>query len=144
MPFVTVNILTIHTKMKKLITTGLFLMAFLAGKAQKVENIYINLYTDSLKKGTHNYINVDAKMTDGSWRPLTSKDIKFESDYGKFDGNDLVLPEEPTVKKVTVAVTLKENPQKTEKITIAIKQKPDPKLPAYDADAEMRSGRARR
>ena len=130
--------------MKKIFITGLFLIGFLMSKAQKVESIHYNLYTDSLKKGVHNYINVDGKMSDGTWRPLTAKELKFESDYGKFDGNDLVLPENPAVKKVTVCVTLKDNPQKTEKITIAIKQKPDPVLPTYDPDAEMRSGKRRR
>jgi len=118
-------------------------MAFVAAQAQKVESIHFNLYTDSLKKGVHNYINVDGKMSDGNWKPLTSKELKFDSDYGKFDGNDLVLPENPLVKKVTVTVTLKDNPQKTEKITIAIKQKPDPMLPNYDLDASMRSKRRR-
>jgi len=129
--------------MKKNLFTGLFLMAFVAAQAQKVESIHFNLYTDSLKKGVHNYINVDGKMSDGNWKPLTSKELKFDSDYGKFDGNDLVLPENPLVKKVTVTVTLKDNPQKTEKITIAIKQKPDPMLPNYDLDASMRSKRRR-
>ena len=129
--------------MKKILVTGLFLIGFMASKAQKVESIHYNLYTDSLKKGVHNYINVDGKMTDGSWKPLTAKELKFESDYGKFEGNDLVLPENPSVKTVTVTVTLKENPKKSEKIAIAIKQKPDPMLPTYDPDAEMRSRRKR-
>lgn len=130
--------------MKKILVTGLFLIGFLGGKAQKVESIHYNLYTDSLKKGVHNYINVDGKMSDGSWRPLTAKELKFESDYGKFEGNDLVLPENPTVKLVNVTVTVKDDPKKSEKICIAIKQKPDPMLPTYDADAEMRSKPRRR
>jgi hypothetical protein len=42
----------------------LFLFFFLflfsaSAKAQKVESIYVNLYTDSLKKGTYNYINIE-------------------------------------------------------------------------------------
>lgn len=130
--------------MKKFLVAVLFLTGFMASKAQKVESIHYNLYTDSLKKGVHNYINVDAKMNDGSWRPLTARELKFESDYGKFEGNDLVLPDNPTVKKVTITATLKDNPQKSEKVTIAIKQKPDPILPTYDADAEMRSSRRKR
>lgn len=129
--------------MKKILVTGLILLGFLGSQAQKVDNIYINLYTDSLKKGVHNYINVDGKMTDGTWRPLTAKELKFESDYGKFDGNDLVLPENPSVKCVNVTVTLKDDPNKTKKVTIAIKQLPDPILPTYDPDAEMRSKRRR-
>lgn len=115
----------------------------MASKAQKVDSFFINLYTDSLKKGTHNYINVDGKLSNGNWVPLTSKELNFTSDYGKFEGNDLVLPENPKVKSVTVTVSLKDDPKKTETKTIFIKQKPDPILPAYDPDAEMRSRRRR-
>lgn len=130
--------------MKKIFVTFLFAAGFLLANAQKVESIHFHLYTDSLKKGVHNYINVDGKMGDGSWVPLTSKELKFETDYGKFEGNDLVLPDNPSVKKVTVTISLKNDPKKTETITIAIKQKADPMLPTYDADAEMRSNRRRR
>ncbi len=120
--------------MRKFFIAILFLGGFVAAKAQSVESIHFNLYTDSIKKGTHNYINIDGKMSDGSWRPLTNKELKFSSDYGSFDGNSLVLPENPTVKKVTVTVSLKMNPQKTKEITIWIKQNPDPDLPKYDPD----------
>lgn len=130
--------------MKKFLLVGLLLAGFVSARAQTVDSFFINLYTDSLKKGTHNYINVDGKMTDGTWKPLTSKELTFATDYGKFDGNDLVLPENPSVKCVTVTVCLKNNPKKTEKIKIAIKQKPDPMLPSYDPDAEMRSRRRSR
>jgi hypothetical protein len=34
-------------------------------KAQKVDSIFFHPYTDSLKKGTYNYINVDGKLSDG-------------------------------------------------------------------------------
>jgi len=119
----------------------LLMMVALSLKAQRTESIHFNLYTDSLKKGTYNYINVDGKMSDGSWRPMTGKDLKFTSDYGKFEGNSLVLPDEPTVKKITVTATLKENPKMTQNITIWIKQKPDPPLPAYEADTPRRGRR---
>lgn len=128
-------------EMRKFFITILFLGGFVAAKAQSVESIHFNLYTDSSKKGTHNYINIDGKMSDGSWRPLTNKELKFSSDYGSFDGNSLVLPENPTVKKVTVTVSLKSNPQKTKEITIWIKQKPDPDLPKYDPDVSPKRKR---
>lgn len=120
--------------MKQIVVTFLFLTASVLAKAQTVENIFINLYTDSLKKGTHNYINVDGKMSNGSWKPLTANELTFTSDYGTFKGNDLILPDNPTVKKINVTVALKSNPQKTERVTIWIKQKPDPLLPANDQD----------
>lgn len=110
----------------------------IVAKAQQVESIHFHLYTDSLKKGTHNYINIDGKMSDGSWKPLTSKEIDFKSDYGTFKGNDLVLPESTTVHKVTVTATLKNNPKTTKQIVIWIKQTPDPPLPEYNAQEEIR------
>ncbi len=94
--------------------------------AQKVDSIYFHLYTDSLKKGTHNYINVDAKLSNGRWQPLTAKDLTLTTDYGHFSGNDLVLPENPTVKKVTVKAVLKSNEGLWLERTIWIKTIPNP------------------
>ena len=77
-------------------------------------------------------------MSDGSWKPLTSKELTFTTDYGTFDGNDLVLPQHTKMTKVTITVTLKSDVKKTQSKVIAIKQLPDPPLPAYDRDTEMR------
>lgn len=112
----------------KYIFLFIFSICAFSAKAQKIESIHFHLYTDSLKKGVHNYINVDAKMSDGSWKPLTAKDLDFSSDYGKFEGNDLILPTNPLVEKVVISVTLKTNNQYAKQITIWIKQKPDPPL----------------
>ena len=60
--------------------------------AQKVDSIVFHLYTDSLKKGTHNYINVDGKLSNGSWQPMTAKEVKFGSSACEFSGNELVIP----------------------------------------------------
>ncbi len=130
--------------MKKISILIVFIVAGFVSKAQTIESFQFNLYTDSLKKGTHNYINIDAKMSDGSWRPLTEKELFFTADYGTFEKNSLVLPQNPTVKQVTIKVTLKSNPQKTKQITIGIKQKPDPPLAAYDADANPKRRGAKR
>ena len=130
--------------MKKLIYILFLMVAGWTAKAQQIESFYINLYTDSLKKGTHNYINVDGKMSNGSWKPLTSRELVFKTDYGKFEGNDLILPEQPTVEKVQVTVTLKSDASISKKVTIWIKQKPDPPLPAYDRNAESRKSSRKR
>jgi hypothetical protein len=79
-------------------------------KAQKVENIYFNLYTDSLKKGTHNYINVDGKLSNGKWIPLTSKEIQFSASEYSFSGNELIVPMDCKTEKITVKAVLKSNP----------------------------------
>lgn len=124
--------------------TGVFLfLMFLAtgAGAQQIESIHFHLYTDSLKKGTYNYVNVDGKMSDGSWLPLTDKQLRFTTDYGKFEGNSLVLPDAPAVEKVSVTVALKNNPRMTKSTVIWIKQRPDPPLPKYEAETPRRGRR---
>jgi hypothetical protein len=98
----------------------LFLIALacaLQAPAQKVDSIYFNLYTDSLKKGFYNYINVDGKCADGTWMPLDTTQVRLTANTGYFKGNDLfidssykgetvtvkaVLIKEPAISKVTV------------------------------------------
>jgi hypothetical protein len=98
------------------------------GKAQKVDSIYFHLYTDSLKKGTHNYINIDGKLSSGKWKPLTAKEIIFSSSYGIFEGNELILPEESGEEKVTIKAVLKSSPSIWKEITVWIKKKPDTEI----------------
>jgi hypothetical protein len=100
--------------------------------AQKVDSIYFHLYTDSLKKGQHNYINVDGKLSNGRWMPLTAKEIDFSCDLARFQGNELIIPEDFKPEKVTVKAVLKANPSIRKEITIWIKQKPDGPLPTHD------------
>ena len=113
------------------------LLILLAGisaltRAQKIDNIYFHLYTDSLKKGQHNYINVDGKLSNGDWMPLTSKELTFTSSLASFEGNELVIPENFKGEKVTVKAVLKSNPSVWKEITIWIKKMPDPQLPTRD------------
>ena len=101
--------------------------------SQKIDSIFFHLYTDSLKKGTHNYINVDGKLSDGKWMPLTEKEIIFTTTYGEFENNKLVLPPECTQEKLTVKAILKTQPWIWKEITIWIKKKPDDEiLPTKD------------
>src|SRR5687767_15538095 len=110
-----------------LILTFLIMTAAFAG-AQKIDSIFFHLYTDSLKKGTHNYINVDGKTSDGKWKPLTAKDINFTTSYGTLEGTELGLPDNPTVEKRTIKPILKSDPKLWKKITIWIKKKTDDEL----------------
>ena len=114
------------------LSTILILSAFLSN-SQKIDSISFHLYTDSLKKGTHNYINVDGKTSDGKWMPLTAKDIAFTTSYGTFEGTELVLPDNPTVEKLIIKAILKTNPKLWKEVTIWIKRKPDDEmLPTTD------------
>lgn len=111
----------------------LFLLFIVAGinsvNAQKVDSIYFHLYTDSLKKGQHNYINVDGKLSNGNWLPLTAKDLTFSCSDAEFSGNELIIPAAFMLEKVTVRAALKSNPSNWKERTIWIKKLPDPLLP---------------
>lgn len=89
---------------------------------QKVDSIFFNLYTDSLKKGTYNYINVDGKLSDGSYMPMTTKEISLSASAGKFDGNSLYLPPDFRDEKVNVRAILKSDTAFQREITIYIKK----------------------
>lgn len=126
--------------LKKIIPLPCLSLFCLFTHAQKVDSIYFHLYTDSLKKGTHNYINVDGRLSNGRWLPLTSKEIQFSSSAGSFEGNDLILPIDLKEEKVLVKAILKSNTAVWKEITIWIKKKPDPeRLPTKEEI--MRSGK---
>ena len=90
--------------------------------AQKVEGIYFNLYTDSLKKGVHNYINVDGKMSNGSYYPLMSDELVFSSSAGKWSGNSIILDSSFSADSVVITAHLKANPSITKTITVYMKR----------------------
>ena len=117
--------------MKKYLLSLSILCSFVA-KAQKVENIYVNLYTDSLKKGTFNYINIDGRLSNGKYLPLDSSHLIFWASAGKFSGNSLWIDREFSAQKVDVKVSLRENPAIVKEFTIYIKQLPDPELKSMD------------
>ena len=118
----------------RFLLVSVFLTIAAASQAQKVDSIYFHLYTDSLKRGQHNYINVDGKLSNGSWLPMTAKQVDFSSSHGQFEGNELIIPENFTEKKVTVKAVLKSNPSVVIERTIWIKTMPDPPLPRYESD----------
>src|SRR5215216_5518447 len=99
------------------------LLAFLislttVSKAQKVDSIYFHLYTDSLKKGTYNYINVDGKLSDGRWLPLTAKEVVFSASAGTFNGNSLFIDSSIKSPFIVIKAALKNNPTVTKEVTI--------------------------
>jgi len=101
--------------------------------SQKIDSIFFHLYTDSLKKGQHNYINVDGKLSNGQWQPLTSKEIQFSSSACEFQGNELVVPLDFKEQKIKIKAELKTNPAISREVTIWIKKIPDPdSLPGLD------------
>ncbi len=109
--------------MRKLIVILSFLFVAESVSAQKVDSIYFNLYTDSLKKGFFNYISIDGKLADGSWSPLDSTQILFISDGGYFKGNDLFIDSSYTSDKVRVKAVLKTNPKVWKETVIYIRKR---------------------
>ncbi len=109
--------------MKHSILAVIFLFGVGRLQAQKIDSLFFNLYTDSLKKGSWNYINVDAKLSNGKYIPLTTDQLEFKVSNGKLQGNsvwiDWTFPDD----SVVVEVTLKKDAAVKRSITIWIKKK---------------------
>jgi hypothetical protein len=118
--------------MKKYLLFIILLSSFSGLRAQKVDSIYFHLYTDSLKKGQHNYINVDGKLSTGKWMPMTARDVQFTCNEANFLGNELIIPADFKLEKVTIRASLKLNPFVVIEKTIWIKIKPDGDLPTRE------------
>lgn len=112
-----------HLK-RYLLFPGLLLVSFFA-KAQKIDSIYVNLYTDSLKKGSYNYINVDGLLSNGRYLPLDSTYLLFEASSGRFSGNSLWLDKDFAGEKVHIKVSLRKNRAIFKEFDIYVKKKAD-------------------
>jgi hypothetical protein len=122
---------TKQNQLKKYLLSFFMVCSFFA-KAQKVEKIYVNLYTDSLKKGTYNYINIDGQLANGKYLPLDSTHLIFWASAGKFNGNSLWIDRDIAVNKIDIKVSMRNNPAIVKEFTIYIKQQPDPELKTID------------
>ncbi len=108
--------------MKRNFTTFALLFLFQCSFAQKIESIFFNLYTDSLKKEVFNYINIDAKLSNGKFMPLDSTHIKFTSNYGNWQGNNLLIDSTYKKDSIIVYATLKTDVSIQKSITIYFKK----------------------
>lgn len=112
------------SNMKKFFTCIPVLFS-LSALSQNFQSIDFHLYTDSLKKGTYNYISIDGKLDNGRWLPLTSKEIAFNSSAGVFKGNDLIVDKDEKADSIHITATLRQNSSMKKEITIWIKKKED-------------------
>ena len=101
---------------------GLLFM-FQFSHAQKIEKIFFNLYTDSLKKEVWNYINVDGQLSNGKFIPLDTNHLIFNASFGKWQGNNLFIEQEFQKDSVVITATVKQNPLLIKTVTIFIKKK---------------------
>lgn len=108
--------------------------------AQKPDSIFFHLYTDSLKKGTYNYINVDGKMRNGSWLPLTDEQLLFTTTGGRFERNSLFLDTGFAQEKVMITATLKTDSAVSKSITIYIKKGVDTEKPRTEEEIRKEIG----
>jgi hypothetical protein len=123
----------------------LFTISTFVSKAQTIEKIFVNLYTDSLKKGTHNYINIDGQLSNGRYLPLDSSKIQFTCTQAKFTGNSIVIPANFTEEKVTIRTTLRANPTIFKEFDVYIKKMEDPPLKSTnEVMAEMKTSKKKR
>ncbi|MBO9571614.1 MAG: hypothetical protein J7497_05320 [Chitinophagaceae bacterium] len=91
--------------MKAYLSFILLLVVSIKVSAQKLDSIYFNLYTDSLKKGTFNYINVEGRYNNGRYLPLGKKELKFSASSGYFEGNSLFVDSSFKGDKILVKAT---------------------------------------
>ena len=112
-----------------------------ASSAQKIAGIYVNLYTDSLKKGFYNYINIDGKLSDGTWTPLDSTQLKFTANTGHFKGNDLFIDSSYAGDSVVVKAALRSDPKVYKEVIIYIRKRgfDEPLKSSEDILVEMRN-----
>src|SRR5918993_1675996 len=110
--------------MRKVLILVFFIASHQLADAQKVDSIYFNLYTDSLKKGFYNYISVDGKDSQGQWQPLDSTKIAFSANTGFFKGNDLFIDSSYTGDCIKVKAVLKENPSIWKETIVYIRKRP--------------------
>ena len=126
--------------MKNIVLTIFLLLTIHLVSAQSLDSIFFNLYTDSLKKGTYNYINVEGHFTDGTYLPLSNKELKFTASGGKFNGNSLFIDSAFANEKVRIKAVVIRNPRLAKEIEIYIKKAPDnERLPTMEE--VMRPGR---
>ena len=119
--------------MKNIVLTIFLLLTIHLVSAQSLDSIFFNLYTDSLKKGTYNYINVEGHFTDGTYLPLSNKELKFTASGGKFNGNSLFIDSAFADEKVRIKAVVIRNPRLAKEIEIYIKKSPDnEKLPTLE------------
>ena len=119
--------------MKNIVITIFLLLTIHLVSAQTLDSIFFNLYTDSLKKGTYNYINVEGHFTDGTYLPLSNKELKFTASGGKFNGNSLFIDSAFANEKVRIKAVVIRNPRLAKEIEIYIKKSPDnEKLPTLE------------
>lgn len=91
-------------------------------RAQMPDSIYFNLYTDSLKKGSWNYINVEGRMANGKIVPLSARTLTLQASKGKIEEMSIWIDWNASSDSVIVEVRLKDKPAVSAKTIIWIRK----------------------
>jgi hypothetical protein len=117
------------------------------GGGIKLRRLYFNLYTDSLKPVLNYYVNVEGETADGNYLPLDTTDMVLTASWGQMRGNEWVIPKVLLHDSVTFTATSRRNVNLSDRITIWIQKRKDPRdAPDYlEPGAEdLGTGRGRR
>ena len=107
---------------KLLLLFTLLNFSFVGVKAQTLARIHVNLYTDSLKRGTYNYINIDGELPNGRFIPLDSVRLHFSASAGTFHGNALWLDPDSKEDRINITVYVKDKTELQKSFVVYVKR----------------------
>ncbi|MFN4284446.1 MAG: hypothetical protein ACK4E8_00615 [Lacibacter sp.] len=121
------------------------LMQSLYAVAQQPDSIWFDLYTDSLKKGSWNYINVVGRFAGGRVLPISPSQLILRSSAGRVEQGSVWIDWNETADSVTVWVQLQKQPSLQKAVTIWIKKEDrQMDVPASDSLLQQLNERLRR
>lgn len=122
----------------------LFFKGLIAG-AQQPDSIWFDLYTDSLKKGSWNYINVVGRFAGGRVLPVAAAQLQLYSSAGRVEQGSVWIDWNETADSLNIKVQLLKQPSLQKAVTIWIK-KEDRQLdiPATDSLLQQLNQRLQR
>lgn len=92
-----------------------------------LEDIYFNMYTDSIKPILNYYVNLEGKFSNGRVFPLDTSFATITADQGTMNGYEWILPKEHNFDSVTFVAISKLNPAITKSKTLYLKKYKDPR-----------------
>lgn len=102
-----------------------------------ITGIRFNHYADSLKRGIHFYLNVEAKFSSGKIYPLDTSAVQLQTSAGKLLGQDLLLNNADTTRFINVTATYKARPGMIARSVIPVKQMPDDDSQVIEDEREV-------
>lgn len=102
-----------------------------------ITGIRFNHYADSLKRGIHFYLNVEARFSTGKIYPLDTSAVQLQASAGQLLGQDLLLKTGDTTRLINVTATYKARPGMVARSVIPVKQLPDDDSMIIQDEREM-------